>query len=656
MRHLFILLLVFTFAACTPRSVGSNGQTPTGAPSNNSGASRSEGGVDVGNMNSSLVPETNASMTYPSAWTGSITGQSLEIKNKDSQIEAQRADIKDLASPSAISLKGYLKDKYPKRDYKVISVHGLEGVRADLIDRSDAKQSDIYLVSELKDFIHIRSDLNGESGVREGEKILLTVRVKYAGIAYPNAQIKTADLKAYSRADESRMRAAYSLLSDCYSYVDSNCRGVAILFGNGTGSESLNVGAGGYDHGRIIDLGPESEVPFESVKVDGQYLIAPQTSIPLSDIYTAFTPKDRHREQDKIQLQKGHVYLIRTVSWPDEDLISKVRVDQVQAGVGATLTYQKLVYVEPQTLQTQVDQINKYTTDFEQPITDGEVTLFNRSVWGNYFFASFNFAYSTSGNMYITRNGWDLTYDGNFSVPYTGSALGQVVDLGVRDLSSIQITDAPNPNLFDSRFRVEPQPGHSYIVYHYDYDGTVTYGAIRVLEISPGKEWARLRFRRLDIRPVNHFQDWIDLQTPPGVSSISLLSNGSSGTNIWLPFINKRGDQGRHYYESVDFGAGGSGDVLRADSRPFGNERGFAEIIKGASFETMTLAQVESQRGQFDSRVSLKLGGVYSVLLENYYDKTVAVIRVDAYTPGKSVQLSVRYLYRGKTAYSDDKD
>ena len=280
-------------------------------------------------------------------------------------------------------------------------------------------------------------------------------------------------------------------------------------------------------------------------------MVAPLSNIPISDIYTAFSPKDPHKDQDTIDLKEGYVYLVRTISWPYEDLITKMRVEKLHGGKSAKITYQKLVYVKKEELQKQVDSINKNTIENEMPISNGEVMLYNRSVWNNYFYASFNFQYSTSGNMFITHNGWDLLLSNgcsgklNFDVPHTGSGIGQVVDLGVKDIGAVELADFPDPNTFKSGCGTDVVKGHTYAVYHYDYGdemASAIFGAVQVVDIDPTNKWVQLKFRRIKIGPADYFQKWERLSVPQGIQKIVL-----ENTNDWLaarfnPFINKRGD------------------------------------------------------------------------------------------------------------------
>lgn len=499
-----ILFLIIIVAACSPKHDQKVQSTQGESSRGEASKLDAEGGVDVGNLQSTSVPLTKASLSYPKTWTPSLNKNILVLSNRSgSLINARKAEIKDLASPNATALLQYFKRKHPDRHYQKINFNGLEGVRAELIETATRKKSDLYLVSEFKDFLHIESDLqNTDEGLSQGDQIISSVRVKYQGVPYENPQVKTVILKARA-ADAKGDHYAYSFLGDCYTYT----KGCNPSGGVGSAYQGkFRIGLAGYQHGRIIELGPTSEIPFDSIRIEGEYLVGPKSKTPISDIYTAFIPKNPQAEQDEIQLQEGHLYLVRTINWPEEDLITKMSVEKVNQGVSVTMTYQKLIYVPEDELQKQVDLINEYTRENEAPLSEGAVMLYNRSYWNNYFFASFNFEYSTSGNMFITNNAWDLIFENDcsgrpsFSVPHTSAGLGEVVDLGVRDLSSITTSDFPDPKNYQRNCGTEIVNGHTYAVYHYHLsksnDGPIL-GAVQVLDLDSDNKWVLLKFKRI---------------------------------------------------------------------------------------------------------------------------------------------------------------
>ena len=178
------------------------------------------GGVDVGNALVNPVPGTNALINSPKTWLSSTAANVLTIKNQSgSIIEAKKSEITDLASPNAEGLQQYLNEKFPGRNYKIISLNGLDGVRADLSSSALATSSDLYLVSELKDFIHIQTNLKkADNGIVEGNNIIQSVRVKYHGVPYPNSIVKTVIL-TYGVNKDTGWPFAYSFADDCYLYT-----------------------------------------------------------------------------------------------------------------------------------------------------------------------------------------------------------------------------------------------------------------------------------------------------------------------------------------------------------------------------------------------------------------------------------------------------
>lgn len=331
--------------------------------------------------NFAVIPKTNALVMVPMLWRKSIENEVLVVTGQgNSRIALTKTEFKDLASPSVPSLTQYLKTKYPERKYSAFNVNGLSGLRADIEKTDKLTKSDIYLVSELKDFIHIDAKIEKSDFLSDmGETILGSVRIKYKGVALERTPPKTVMIQSMLNLKDKVVdqKGDYSFLNQCYPRVDKDCNSVGVTFGYSTDT-SLEISAAGYSHGRIVDLGDSKDVPFDSVYTSGNFLISPKTKTPIEDIYSAFLPKNRQPEFERIDLEVGHVYLIRTIKWPDEDLITKIKVESIKIDDSVVLTYQRLILVPPSELKKQVDEINKHTVEFEQPRDDGEVILFNR--------------------------------------------------------------------------------------------------------------------------------------------------------------------------------------------------------------------------------------------------------------------------------------
>lgn len=287
---------------------------------------KAQGGVDVGNMSSS-VPATNAYFELLGNWKSKIEGNLLILENSSfSRIEASKVTLKGLETLNANELEKYLSKSNPERQYKIIKFNGLEGVRAELTNNDQTRISDIYLVSEGKDLIHIVANLNNSGdGFTEGEQIISTIRVKYIGTAYKNSPAITLDL-SHQRDD---VVYKYSFSQDCWE--DLGCKGSMFEL------KDYNLSV----EGNIVELGPEDTIAFDSIHVEGEFLVAPNSKFPISDIYAD------ERGQSILRIKDGFVYLIRVDNGPEAGLIIKLKVTGELAGENTVFRYQKLVAVKP---------------------------------------------------------------------------------------------------------------------------------------------------------------------------------------------------------------------------------------------------------------------------------------------------------------------
>lgn len=509
---------------------------------NSDGQAKAEGGVDVGNMSSIVVsiPQTKVVITVSGNWNYSIEGNTLKITNSSSSsILANRSELTQLTSPNQVGLEKYLESVHPDRDYKPIEFNGMKGVIAEFTDAAGNPQSDIYLISELKDFVHIVGHFNkDDDSASDGNKIISTVRIRYKGTKVQNSSPKTVELKNYrklkSEIDDSNIKdkpwTGYSLLDDCEtdykteSNLSNDCKGVKLNLAFWRWDDGLvpDLYIGG--EGRIIELGSADQIPFDSIFIDGEFLVSPEMKTPVSDIYSVFTPQERHTEIRGVVPKANHVYLIRTVNWPYEDLITKIKINSIEMGRSLNFTYQKLASVNTDILQAQVDSINKNTIENEMPISEGEVTLFNFAVWKNMSFASFNFKYSSSGNRYITNNRWDFTLYNSCSKNHapkpiltTYSSMGGIYSLtvmpivskvfsfGTKPIHEISKSDFPNASASDDSCGSTVKIGDTYGIYKIFQD-EATYGAVQVIDMAKDGSWVRLKFRRIYVGEPEKFK------------------------------------------------------------------------------------------------------------------------------------------------------
>lgn len=591
---------------------------------------KTKGGVDVGNMSSTVgIPGTHASITLPGTWKHNLDSGTLNLTNAGSStIQVAQMELKKLTIPTQLGLLAYLKVKFPDREYKMIEINGLKGVRAEIIGTDEQKKSDLYLISELKEIIHLTSNLwRSLDGFIEGEKILSTVRVKYKGEPIKNSKAKEQVISTDT---------SYSLLGECqYEHKrDPNCHGIALSYSPwGFEVES--------EEGRIVDLGSEEEIPFDSIQVEGEYLIAPQTKISIADIYTTFTPKNQNQEQRSVKPKAGHVYLIRTVDWPNEDLIVKVKIESLDdKKYSLKLKYQKLIFVRPEILKQQVEIINKNTIKSKVPLEDGEVTLFNSAIWKNQSYASFNFKFSSSGNKYITNNSWDLKFDNrcnkkraSLNVPV--DHLGRIVLIENKSLSLVTKSDFPSSTILPENFECEHsfEIGKTYGVYVHKSGKNQgsTYGAFEVLEIGANDSWIRLKFRRISIDKPERFQKWSE---EPDISTKIKSRSHTLGYNYST-------DWDQFYFShqpKVEI------NMIEKECA-YEKECGVINFGKDVDMNSLTIEDFEIKKGSYQSKIEIAPGDVIGVFGESYVLKKYTVIKIEKISQGESVEFKIKDLY-----------
>ncbi|MCM2352107.1 MAG: hypothetical protein NDI63_00720 [Pseudobdellovibrio sp.] len=633
---------------------------------NSDGQTKAQGGVDVGNMSSIVVsiPQTKVVITVSGNWNYSIEGNTLKITNSNSSsILANRAELTQLTSPNQVGLEKYLESVHPDRDYKPIEYNGMKGVIAEFTDTAGNPQSDIYLISELKDFVHIVGHFNkDDDSASDGNKIISTVRIRYKGTKVQNTSPKTVELKNERKPkgegdpyNSFKALTSYSLLDDCETnhLAKSNsdtCKGVPVDVAFWKSDNGLvpafYVGSDGRG-GRIIELGPADQIPFDSVFVDDEYLVSPESKTPISDIYSVFTPQNQHIEITYLIPKPNHVYLVRTINWPFEDLIVKIKVNSIDSGKSLNFTYQKLVTVSPDVLQKQVDLINKNTIENEMPLSEGEVTLFNKSIWKNTPYASFNFKFSTSGNQYITNNTWDFSLRNSCAIDYApqnnkpvltlNGRMGELFSFGNRKLSEISKSDFPNSGPAAERCGAIIKKGETYGIYKIEQD-EATYGAIQVIDMAQDGSWARMKFRRIYIGKPEKIQNWVSLPT------------------LWETHTRIISEEGTSFFYGgfgIQFKTDNAGNKLILHSSPsHKSEGGLYNFGNNLNFEDISLNDIEINKINLKKELLIKLNDTIAIYTEDYENKLVAIIAVDGHELGKSLTIKIKYLYQATVPYN----
>lgn len=635
---LLLIVSVVFLAACDPKM-----------RSHRPGADKKGGGVDVGNMHGdnpgqggpeilqAKVPGTDVLLSYPETWSLQSRDQELNLKSSSgSTIGASLAEVK-LVNPNQQSLKIHLMAQHPGQEFHDFNSSELPGVAA--TDAASGEKT-VWLISPAGQVVKVVAHL--ESDAKEGEEILSSARVRYLGEPYKNQVAKSVVLKEYFKARAADEPGRYSFKGDCFE--GPGCTGsvtVNLEFYNEQLLLNLN------DHGgRIVDLGPKTQVPFDSLRVDGDYLVSAKGNTPLADIYTVFTAEKPTQSLQKVAIQEGHVYLIRTKDWGREDIVTKLIVDAIEPEHSMAFRYQKLTFVSDEALERELEAIREYNRIYEQPRDTGEVVLFNRTEWDNYYYANFNFEYSTSGAVVATGNSWDIKLERNYlDIPITSWDLGHIQDMGDVSLESLQISDFVDPNTLENPYEMIPiRLGHSYLIRHVNSDGKLILGGVKVLELDPGYKWARLQFRRFHVGPLEEFQNWLDLDVPQEILELEITPESQS---IQLfGETNYKGSPDSYFFRASD-----DWDVTM-DIRPYPHLNGHLLYEGDRSFENLRAEDFPEQG--YQKRVEdLKSGDVLLIRWIGIYEKEELAIQV-VETSESSIRLRIRRLYSGKAPFSSE--
>lgn len=337
MKLILTTLIVSLLLACTAQHDSSTKETIDLLDQN--GNSKPRGGVDVGpNVNGGQwlvinkkslrpIPGTLLFVSVSFGWKETTLENGLKITHHDgSTITITKASIEGNSTPTAAAVKEYLKVKYPERNYSDIQINGSEGVSAEIAVADGRIETDIYLVSELKDFIHVRMNLQHKGMVlTNGQSVLGTIQIKRAGEPVALSVVKQVTLQAGMASKE-----------------------VPLVFAQ-TSSTSLKVRDSKKNSGYIVEIPSSSEpVKFEQIKASGQGItFGNEKVIPVENIFIVFRSHDRTLPRGTLNLKAGGVYIVRTDNWPFQDIVTKLLVESLEPGKSVTLKYQKLLVVNP---------------------------------------------------------------------------------------------------------------------------------------------------------------------------------------------------------------------------------------------------------------------------------------------------------------------
>ncbi|RYZ88886.1 MAG: hypothetical protein EOP04_08300, partial [Proteobacteria bacterium] len=648
----FLILSFALLAAC------SSGKNDKSAPDFTPASNGPE--LNTTALTTIAVPSTLISFDNNAQWsiTDGDTSSSLADGN-GSTIDIGQSDISDINSVEPIALQLYLKDKFPEREYKIVNFNGLKGVRADYDLKGGAKQSDIYLVSEVKDFIHVHADLKATAeGMTRGEQILASLRTRYQGSAYGPSEIKTLH----------KNTERYSFLNDCFALTEACDSSAATISVSG---ETLSLSTLQLSEGQIVEIGPDSEVPFDSVTIVDGVLQTKKDKFPLAALFKAFTPKSVNDSQSRTELKREYVYLVRTKSWPYEDLITKIRVDKL--GFVPSLTYQKLATVSPDILKLQNEQLKKNIYELSLKSRSDDFFLFknaerNQTVADGLEVSSFVIS---PGNTIADSETLDFgflnrcgksgpVFDMLTHVLSVGRSKGNyIIDLGVKELDSI------DPSVFPHPFRVDQLlcgvpivKGHSYIYLSLDRSRSAKF---LVRDLDPNGDWVRLKMEGMNVL-FNEPKLWKEQAIPEAIQLVTLelpKPDNNKEVDSYFSDILSRGDLARG---SAGFRYTNKGlTIIQPDKFPASLDlpynvlkSGFYDFIGDVAVESVTMSDVmtvvqaqQTGRAYPEEMMAPRVGDVKLLVIEHPIVKSIMAIRIDSITPGQEIKVSVKLLFNG---------
>jgi hypothetical protein len=451
------------------------------------------GGVDVGNFNVVNIPNSNLELDIPVEWKQQLSGDSVTLTTSyNGLIKVKPANFAGNQLLKAEEIINYM-NATTGRSYRKLVINGLDSVE---YASPNMLERDLFVISPTNKVINFTGVVNIKD-TKSFKTALRTIRFKFRGVKSLGHKDITKDIVVYT-ASGSDTNNAVVFKDECAGY---NC-GYGV-HSSLTSDDILYIGTSGYSTGKVIDLGIDYK-DYDKINVSGDYILFPDTKVELDKIYSKFSTQKPTENLSRIKLKEGHVYLVRTINWPEEDMLFKMRVDNLNSGKDMTITFKRLVEVPARNLKRYVLDMNRYTEEVEAKKNSGIVTLYDRSLWaGGYAPSTFNFFYGTRDNQFITRNSWDMGFDGGSrSVFRCSNSRCEIFSLGGVALDKIYLKDFPEPNYIGlKRSRAAIEVGNTYLImsyeYSYDYDAKGVWAAFTILDQEEGlKRWVKVKWKK----------------------------------------------------------------------------------------------------------------------------------------------------------------
>tara|TARA_B110001454_G_C12723278_1_gene436246 strand:+ start:41754 stop:42806 length:1053 start_codon:yes stop_codon:yes gene_type:complete len=336
MKLILTAIITSVLMACSPtHNVNPSESIDILDPSGNS--KPQDGGVDVGpnkvkanrflvyKLSLQPIPGTQLFISVPFGWKKTELANGLEISNYDgSKLTVTKAKIEGNAGPTLTDLKVYLKAKYPARKYSDIKINGSEGFSAEVTNAEGQLETDVYLISEFKDFIHVRMNLRHKTTVLvSGQSVLESIQTKRDDEPVSLSVVRHVTLRAGITNNEVPLDFAQK------------------------SETSLSVKGSKSGAGYIVEIdASHGTTDFDAIKSANKgIMFGDDKSVPIENIETVFQSSDRTLPKNIVYLKDGGVYLVRAENGLFTDSITKVLVESLEPGKSVTLKYQTLMSV-----------------------------------------------------------------------------------------------------------------------------------------------------------------------------------------------------------------------------------------------------------------------------------------------------------------------
>lgn len=553
------------------------------------------------------IPNTNAYMTNSQGWKIEIRDQQLIFTSiSSSTIKATKANINYAGALHQHGLKKYLESTHLDREYKEFQLNGLKGLKFEIT--APKKESDIYLISELNDIIHITSLINSDDNA---DKIISTLRLSYLGNPTKDSKAEIATLNN----EKSDLKISSGCTKKVY-YCEDHSATISLNFK--TNELSIDTISG-----HIKELNQIDKPIFESIIVEGENILLPDEKILVSSLSSTFKAKGSKLSQFRVA--EGKAYLIRFIDLPYVDLIIKLRIEKIDKDT-ITITYQKLIESNLAQLTQKFNILEKNLFTQSKPITDGEVFLFKDDV--------FELRYAQRYYDSLNYFSWPLRYESPH-LRIDSYMSGEIFPIEKGSLLEINKDDFPTPpEYFDEKKKsVELKKGKLYGIYevHGESELKIAYSAVEILEIGENNEWVRLKFRNI------HVDDF--------ESNDQLADSGNEMYDELLTYNDPSFNpaQVRHDRAEDKITFSNADDELYFTGNPLSTERGFYNFGHKIDPKTLTEKDILDKSGKFTEKVAINAGDVIGVHLENKFIKTMLLIEIQTHTRGEHVSLKTKY-------------